>query len=168
MVETVVIGTEDNREGVDRGTIILPQPRSVEFVERASFRYCSRRARMNFFTFSSFYSIREAFPTGSCARTAVNRESPTEFSNFVKDFCRTQVGNLDSSSSTHIATSYDDTTEGAVHIFQDENGQWMSYTFDERGSGVAVNLGTTLTRRKDAPLNPIEEHHKAASGNNLR
>ncbi|XP_063226315.1 pecanex-like protein 1 isoform X2 [Bacillus rossius redtenbacheri] len=38
---------------------------------------------------------------------------------------------------THIATSHDDTTEGAVHCFRDEHGNWMSYTFDEKGSGTA-------------------------------
>ncbi|XP_067011369.2 pecanex-like protein 1 isoform X2 [Anabrus simplex] len=38
---------------------------------------------------------------------------------------------------THIATSHDDTTEGAVHCFRDEHGNWLSYTFDERGTGTA-------------------------------
>ncbi|XP_049842209.1 pecanex-like protein 1 isoform X6 [Schistocerca gregaria] len=38
---------------------------------------------------------------------------------------------------THIATSHDDTTEGAVHCFRDEHGNWMSYTFHERGAGTA-------------------------------
>ncbi|RUS84715.1 hypothetical protein EGW08_007543, partial [Elysia chlorotica] len=40
----------------------------------------------------------------------------------------------------HIATSHDDTTDGAVHWFQDEQGNWMSYTFGENSSGVALNL----------------------------
>ncbi|KAF4523513.1 hypothetical protein B566_EDAN004584 [Ephemera danica] len=40
---------------------------------------------------------------------------------------------------THIAASHDDTTEGAVHCFQDEFGQWLTYTFDEKGTGTASN-----------------------------
>lgn len=40
----------------------------------------------------------------------------------------------------HLATSHDDTTDGAVHWFQDEQGNWMSYTFGENSSGVALNL----------------------------
>ncbi|BFZ12057.1 hypothetical protein BsWGS_15095 [Bradybaena similaris] len=40
----------------------------------------------------------------------------------------------------HLATSHDDTTDGAVHWFQDEQGYWMSYTFGENSSGVALNL----------------------------
>lgn len=40
---------------------------------------------------------------------------------------------------THLASSHDDTSEGAVHMFQDENGQWQTYTFDEKGFGTAHN-----------------------------
>jgi hypothetical protein len=38
---------------------------------------------------------------------------------------------------THIATSHDDTSEGAVHCFRDEHGNWLSYTFAEKGTGTA-------------------------------
>lgn len=38
---------------------------------------------------------------------------------------------------THLASSHDDTSDGAVHVFRDENGQWMTYTFDEKGLGTA-------------------------------
>jgi hypothetical protein len=44
------------------------------------------------------------------------------------------------STGTHIATSHDDTTEGAVHCFRDEHGNWQSYTFAEKGTGTA-NMG---------------------------
>ena len=32
---------------------------------------------------------------------------------------------------THLAVDYEDTTEGAVHCFQDEFGNWHSYTFSQ-------------------------------------
>lgn len=115
--------------------------------------------------FDSFYSIREAFPSASSVQTT-HRE-PNDFSNFVRNLCRSEAADLDGACGTHIATSYDDTTEGAVHIFQDENGQWMSYTFDERGSGVAVNV-EAMARRKETPLNAIEEHNKNTSCASLR
>ncbi|XP_075233994.1 pecanex isoform X2 [Lycorma delicatula] len=38
---------------------------------------------------------------------------------------------------THLATSHDDTSDGAVHVYRDENGQWCTYTFDEKGLGTA-------------------------------
>lgn len=38
---------------------------------------------------------------------------------------------------THLASSHDDTSDGAVHVFRDENGHWMTYTFDEKGLGTA-------------------------------
>lgn len=119
------------------------------------------------FSFVLFYSIREAFPAATSIRANTHRE-PSDFSNFVRDLCRSEAADLDSSSTTHIATSYDDTTEGAVHLFQDENGQWMSYTFDERGSGIAVNLASSIARKKEAPLNSIEEHNKNTSFASLR
>ncbi|XP_037072385.1 pecanex-like protein 1, partial [Pollicipes pollicipes] len=43
---------------------------------------------------------------------------------------------------THLATSHDDTTEGAVHYFQDEFGNWLAYAFDERGPGGPVPAGS--------------------------
>ncbi|GMR36446.1 hypothetical protein PMAYCL1PPCAC_06641 [Pristionchus mayeri] len=43
--------------------------------------------------------------------------------------------------SVHVATNYDDTSQGAMHSFQDEKGTWWSYTFDERGVGTARALG---------------------------
>jgi hypothetical protein len=45
-----------------------------------------------------------------------------------------------SGTGTHIATSHDDTSEGAVHCFRDEHGKWQSYTFAEKGTGTA-NMG---------------------------
>jgi hypothetical protein len=38
---------------------------------------------------------------------------------------------------THIATCHNDTSEGAVHCFRDEHGNWLSYTFSEKGPGIA-------------------------------
>lgn len=49
----------------------------------------------------------------------------------------------------HIASSHDDTSEGAIHYFQDEHGNWHSYTFAEPGSSSAIP-----TIREAAPLNP--------------
>lgn len=41
--------------------------------------------------------------------------------------------------STHEANSHDDTTEGAVHYFQDEEGNWHSYTFGNKNNVGRVN-----------------------------
>uniref|UniRef100_A0A1B6E3I5 Pecanex-like protein n=1 Tax=Clastoptera arizonana TaxID=38151 RepID=A0A1B6E3I5_9HEMI len=49
---------------------------------------------------------------------------------------------------THFASSHDDTTNGSVHIFKDENGQWMTYTFDEKGLGTANSGRPTPGTRK--------------------
>ena len=38
---------------------------------------------------------------------------------------------------THLATDHEDTTEGAVHCFQDEMGNWHSYTFSQESAGTA-------------------------------
>ena len=46
---------------------------------------------------------------------------------------------------THVAFDHTDTTQGAVHSFQDEHGNWFTYSFDETGggSGVAQPLGSS-------------------------
>ena len=51
---------------------------------------------------------------------------------------------------THIATDHEDTTEGAVHCFQDEFGNWHSYTFGPESTGTAstVNQATTSTNSR--------------------
>ena len=41
---------------------------------------------------------------------------------------------------THLAKSHEDTNVGAVHVFQDERGNWLTYTFDDNSTGVARGL----------------------------
>ncbi|KAK0395001.1 hypothetical protein QR680_001055 [Steinernema hermaphroditum] len=45
--------------------------------------------------------------------------------------------------STHIAMNHEDTSQGAVHSFQDEEGTWWTYAFDEQGVGTAQALGSS-------------------------
>ncbi|EFP03226.1 hypothetical protein CRE_28183 [Caenorhabditis remanei] len=48
-----------------------------------------------------------------------------------------------STSQHHIAQGHEDTSQGAVHTFQDEDGNWWTYTFDENsGVGTAQPLGS--------------------------
>ncbi|UMM13980.1 hypothetical protein L5515_001989 [Caenorhabditis briggsae] len=48
-----------------------------------------------------------------------------------------------STSQHHIAQGHEDTSQGAVHTFQDEEGNWWTYTFDENsGVGTAQPLGS--------------------------
>jgi hypothetical protein len=51
----------------------------------------------------------------------------------------------------HIATSDVDTSAGAVHCYQDENGRIQAYMFDESGEGIPQNLDLNLP---DDLLNP--------------
>lgn len=44
---------------------------------------------------------------------------------------------------THLAVSHDDTSPGAVHCFQDEHGNWQTYTFDENSMGISRGLETS-------------------------
>ncbi|XP_018322376.1 pecanex-like protein 1 isoform X2 [Agrilus planipennis] len=65
---------------------------------------------------------------------------------------------------THRAKSFDDTSDGSVHCFLDEYGNWITYTFDGKGVGTAnISLQITpnssgkllpaLLRREEAPPN---------------
>ncbi|XP_072032529.1 pecanex-like protein 1 isoform X2 [Amphiura filiformis] len=40
----------------------------------------------------------------------------------------------------YMASTHEDTSPGSVHCFQDEHGNWMTYTFDENSAGVATRL----------------------------
>ncbi|XP_033209736.1 pecanex-like protein 1 isoform X3 [Belonocnema kinseyi] len=50
----------------------------------------------------------------------------------------TALFGLISNGECHLATSHNDTSEGAVHCFRDDSGRWLAYTFDEKGSGIAT------------------------------
>ncbi|XP_021944333.1 pecanex-like protein 1 isoform X3 [Folsomia candida] len=43
-------------------------------------------------------------------------------------------------SGTHVANSHDDTTEGAIHYFQDERGSWHSYIFTEKSPAPITTI----------------------------
>ncbi|XP_028165971.1 protein pecanex-like isoform X2 [Ostrinia furnacalis] len=57
--------------------------------------------------------------------------------------------NPNNSTSVHFATSFDDTTDGAIHCFMDEYGNWMSYTFDKNSSGRAQAQPIPLPEKED-------------------
>uniref|UniRef100_S4RU74 Pecanex-like protein n=1 Tax=Petromyzon marinus TaxID=7757 RepID=S4RU74_PETMA len=63
--------------------------------------------------------------------------------------CRAAVAQLPGAPPLHVATSHDDTTSGAVHCFEDEDGNLMTYTFGEQSDGCA-----TLLSNMDATINP--------------
>lgn len=51
--------------------------------------------------------------------------------------------NLGLKDGTHVAYDHEDTTQGAIHSFQDEKGNWWTYSFNEQGSGTAKALGSS-------------------------
>lgn len=65
---------------------------------------------------------------------------------------------------THLASSHDDTSDGAVHMFRDENGHWLTYTFDEKGLGTANTSRPAPGTRK--LLDSIFRRHNSQSENN--
>ncbi|KAG7302334.1 hypothetical protein JYU34_013834, partial [Plutella xylostella] len=56
--------------------------------------------------------------------------------------------------SVHFATSFEDTTEGAVHCFMDEYGNWMSYTFDKNGTARVQAQPIPIPDNKDENCRP--------------
>ncbi|CAK9799436.1 Pecanex-like protein 1 [Anthophora quadrimaculata] len=50
----------------------------------------------------------------------------------------TALFGLISNEECHLVANYNDTIEAAAPYFRDENGRWLAYTFDEKGSGVAA------------------------------
>ncbi|XP_061376785.1 protein pecanex isoform X4 [Danaus plexippus] len=55
-----------------------------------------------------------------------------------------------SSNNVHFATSFEDTSDGAIHCFMDEYGNWMSYTFDKNSSSRTQSQAIPLPEKEDA------------------
>ncbi|KAG7207181.1 hypothetical protein KM043_008869 [Ampulex compressa] len=60
----------------------------------------------------------------------------------------TALFGLISNGDCHLAANHNDTSEGAVHYFRDDNGRWLAYTFDEKGSGVAAAAPVPTTNNE--------------------
>lgn len=76
----------------------------------------------------------EPTPSTSTGITHGDQQPPDEF---IK---KIQTLNTSGASYLHPAKNHDDTSLGAVHCFQDEKGNWLTYTFDENSFGVAQDL----------------------------
>ncbi|XP_071872854.1 pecanex isoform X2 [Bombus fervidus] len=50
----------------------------------------------------------------------------------------TALFGLISNEECHLVANHNDAVEATVPYFRDENGRWLAYTFDEKGSGVAA------------------------------
>ncbi|KAI4463394.1 pecanex [Holotrichia oblita] len=62
------------------------------------------------------------------------------------DFTNTKIcRTLSAGHGTHCAKSFNDTSDGSVHCFLDEHGNWVTYTFDEKGLGTANTSVPGLT-----------------------
>ena len=78
------------------------------------------------------------------------------------------AGSVVDNASTHLATDHEDTTEGAIHCFQDELGNWHSYTFGQESSGTArtvasasiasTNTTSTITSARPQVTNLYSGH----------
>ncbi|XP_061167093.1 pecanex-like protein 1 [Saccostrea echinata] len=97
-------------------------------------------------------SSKSTTPTECCALLPVSKEiepAQTQSTKLNRKRGRRRRGNRSlvrrdtptikppAGSSIHSAKDHNDTSEGAVHWFQDENGQWFGYTFEENSAGVA-------------------------------
>lgn len=93
-------------------------------------------------------------------RSTRQRNNPSSQNNTEKKDKPPVADGSNSSTSVHFATSFDDTTDGAIHCFMDEYGNWMSYTFDKNSSGRAQAQPIPLQEKEDGMrinrVKPIE------------
>ncbi|CAG4961455.1 unnamed protein product [Colias eurytheme] len=98
-------------------------------------------------------------------RSTRQRNNPSSQSSDKKD----KTANVENpnSGNVHFATSFDDTTDGAIHCFMDEYGNWMSYTFDKNGSGRTQALPIPLPEKEDCrtfTVKPVDENSLETTG----
>ncbi|XP_047028018.1 pecanex-like protein 1 isoform X2 [Helicoverpa zea] len=82
-------------------------------------------------------------------RSTRQRNNPSQQNNTEKKDKPPAPDNSNNSTNVHFATSFDDTTDGAIHCFIDEYGNWMSYTFDKNSSGRAQAQPIPLPEKED-------------------
>ncbi|XP_063894609.1 pecanex-like protein 1 isoform X2 [Helicoverpa armigera] len=82
-------------------------------------------------------------------RSTRQRNNPSQQNNAEKKDKPPAPDNSNNSTNVHFATSFDDTTDGAIHCFIDEYGNWMSYTFDKNSSGRAQAQPIPLPEKED-------------------
>ncbi|XP_063385442.1 protein pecanex [Cydia fagiglandana] len=100
-------------------------------------------------------------------RSTRQRNNPSNQNNSDKKDKTPNPENPNTSNSVHFATSFDDTTDGAIHCFMDEYGNWMSYTFDKNSSGRAQAQPIPLPDKEDVRCNrvkPIEAPDSQETG----
>ncbi|CAH0726774.1 unnamed protein product, partial [Brenthis ino] len=84
-------------------------------------------------------------------RSTRQRNNPPQQSTDKKD--KPSTSDNPNSNNVHFATSFEDTTDGAIHCFMDEYGNWMSYTFDKNSSGRAQPQPIPLADKEDGTRN---------------
>ncbi|XP_041981429.1 pecanex-like protein 1 isoform X2 [Aricia agestis] len=88
-------------------------------------------------------------------RSTRQRNNPSQSSSDKKD--KSSVIENINANGVHFATSFDDTTDGAIHCFMDEHGHWMSYTFDKNSSGRAQATLIPLPNKEDNTRSATEK-----------
>lgn len=69
-------------------------------------------------------------------RSTRQRNNPQSQNNAEKKEKPPKYENVQNNSArAHFATSHEDTTDGAIHCFMDEYGNWMTYIFDKNMTG---------------------------------
>ncbi|KAL0829074.1 hypothetical protein ABMA28_003937 [Loxostege sticticalis] len=101
-------------------------------------------------------------------RSTRQRNNPSQNNPDKKDK-PSSAENPNNSTNVHFATSFDDTTDGAIHCFMDEYGNWMSYTFDKNSSGRAQAQPIPLPEKEDnvrlnrvKPIEPPDNSQETA------
>lgn len=61
---------------------------------------------------------------------------------------------------THVAVDHEDTSQGAVHSFQDEDGNWWTYAFDAHSVGTAHALGSSRALLEMIQHNNVSGHEQ--------
>ncbi|XP_050663936.1 pecanex-like protein 1 [Leptidea sinapis] len=84
-------------------------------------------------------------------RSTRQRNNPQPQNNLEKKDIVPNAEDPNNTGGVHFATSFEDTSDGAIHCFMDEYGNWMSYTFDKNSSGQTSAIPIPLPEKSDNP-----------------
>lgn len=122
--------------------------------------------RMNRLGRPSGHNNASSYTAGGSVTSKTELDSREQVDYDVRD---ANLYNLGLQDGTHVAYDHEDTTQGAIHSFQDEKGNWWTYSFDEQGSGTARALGSgrAIAEMFDRRRSVISNESRSSQGFDL-
>ncbi|XP_033628750.1 pecanex-like protein 1 isoform X1 [Asterias rubens] len=133
-------GGSNSTRLIDRMMKHVLREESLRFQLEDAVNPSIRRARRRARYMSSTSESRQRRGDGSSSSIARRRREPRKNSHPPSSPYLAALASMARGEGRYMASAHNDSSPGSVHCFQDEHGNWMTYTFDENSPGLAQRL----------------------------